>query len=145
MAEYALRALLEQERPGKTEVCSSGTLGISGRPATAYAQEAGKIWDLDLSPHRSQGLTVDLIKRADLIFAMAPEHLAQISKLGPKAAGKSYLLKEFPDPMTLGEPIEDPIGQDLERYNETFLEIGELLGKHLPEIAKRVDAKLNAE
>ena len=36
------------------------------------------------------------------------------------------------------------IGQSLERYNETFLEIGEFLGKYLDEIVKRIDEKDNA-
>ena len=40
-----------------------------------------------------------------------------------------------------GEPVDDPIGQSLDRYNETFLEIGEYLGKYIDEIVKEVDGK----
>jgi protein-tyrosine-phosphatase len=43
MAEYAMRMLLEKERPGQTEVASAGTLGLRSQPATIYAQEAAKI------------------------------------------------------------------------------------------------------
>jgi protein-tyrosine-phosphatase len=142
MAEYALRSLLEHERPGKVEVFSSGTLGLAGQPATLYAHEAAKVWDLDLSPHVNQPLTAGLIRRADLIFAMAPEHFAEVLRLVPDAEGKTYLLKSFPDNTPVGDQVPDPIGQDLERYNEVFLEIGEYLGKHLPEIVKRLDEKL---
>lgn len=144
MAEYAMRSLLEKERPGKTEVCSSGTLDLAGRPATSYAREAGKIWDLDLTPHRSQGTSKELVEQSDLIFAMAPEHLAAIRRLSPDAADKSFLLKNFPDPSERGEGVVDPIGMDLDVYNQVFLEIGEYLGKHLPEILNRIDRKLNA-
>lgn len=138
MAEYALRSLLDREVPGKTTVVSSGTLGLSGQPATAYAQEAARIWDLDLSAHRNQPLTADLINKADLIFAMAPEHHRETTRMVADAFQKTYLLKSFPDYAAHGEKIVDPIGMELDYYNEVFLEIGELLGQHMPEILKRV-------
>ncbi len=141
MAEYALRMLLEKDRPGLAEVMSAGTLGLRNQPATLYAQEAAKIWDLDLSKHRSQALTQELIAQADLIFAMTADHHAEIVKLDRRAADKTYLLKNFPDKSPEGEAVADPIGMELEYYNEVFLEIGEYLGKHLPEIVKLVDSK----
>jgi len=144
MAEYALKSLIERERPGGVEVLSTGTLGLQGQPATRYAQEAGRVWDLDMSPHLNQPLTAELIERADLILAMAPEHHQKILEMVPKAAGKTYLLKNFPDNSGIGDRVEDPIGMDLNVYNEVFLEIGEYLGKHLPEILNRVDSKQHA-
>jgi len=143
MAEYAMRMLLEKERPGRVEVASAGILGLRNQPATIYAQEAAKIWDLDLSPHRSQGLTPELIARADLIFAMAPEHYREVLRLHQQAEDKTYLLKSFPDNTLEGDSIADPIGMDLEYYNEVFLEIGEYLGQHLPAIVRLVDRKNN--
>lgn len=145
MAEYALRSLIDRERPGGAEVVSSGTLGLSGQPATPYAVEAGRVWDLDLSPHLNQPLTAELIEQADLIFAMAPEHHRKILEVVPKAAGKTYLLKNFPDHSGTGDKVEDPIGRDLDIYNEVFLEIGEYLGKYLPEILNRLDGKQHAQ
>ena len=141
MAEGALRVLLEKERPGKFEVISSGTAAANGFPATIYAIEAARMWDCDLSKHQSQPLTRNLIERADLIFAMTPSHLKEIVKIDPDAADKVFLFKNFPDRATEGEGLADPIGQDLQRYNETFLEIGEYLGKFLPEIVKEIDEK----
>jgi protein-tyrosine-phosphatase len=143
MAEYALRMLLEKERPGRTEVKSAGTLGLSSQPATIYAQEASRIWDLDMSAHRSQPLTAELTARADLIFAMTADHYREIVRVDRRAAEKTYLLKNFPDNSSDGEPVADPIGMELEYYNEVFLEIGEYLGKHLPEILKLIDAQRN--
>jgi protein-tyrosine phosphatase len=143
MAEYAMRMLLEKERPGQAEVASAGTLGLRSQPATIYAQEAARIWDLDLSPHKSQGLTPELIGRADLIFPMTTDHWREIVRLDRRAAEKTYLLKSFPSNAPDGEPVADPIGMELSYYNEVFLEIGEYLGKHLPEILKRIDAKRN--
>ncbi len=103
------------------------------------------MWDLDMSGHLNQPLTVDLIERADLIFAMAPEHRHKILQMVFEAADKTYLLKNFPDNSGMGDKVEDPIGQPLGAYNETFLEIGEYLGKYLPEILCRMDGKQHAE
>jgi protein-tyrosine-phosphatase len=139
MAEGALRVLLEKERPGRFEVFSAGTGAATGFPATAYAIEAAKLWDADLRAHKSQPLTEGNIDRADLILAMTPRHYDEVRRIKPNAEPKTFLFKNFPRPGRDGEGVEDPIGQPLETYNEVFLDIGEYLGKHLPEIVKRID------
>jgi protein-tyrosine-phosphatase len=144
MAEGALRVLLDKERPGKTKVMSAGIAAAIGFPATLYAIEAAKTWNCDLSKHKSQQLTSSLIESADLIMAMSPQHLNEVLKMVPSARGKAFLFKNYPSDRKIGETVEDPIGQSLDRYNETFLEIGEYLGKFLPEIIKGVDEKIGA-
>ncbi len=144
MAEYAMQSLLDKERPGKARVQSCGTGAAEGYPATQYGQEAGKMWDLDMSGHASQLISPELIDWADLVFCMSYEHHREVLRLSSGAADKTYLLKKFPDNAPVGESVEDPIGQALQRYNETFLEIGEYLGRHLPEILRRVDEKQHA-
>jgi len=144
MAEGALKMLLSKERPEKYEVISAGTASAVGYPATMYAIEAAKTWAVDISNHQSQPLIPALIDKADLILAMTPSHMQEIIRMRRDAKSKTYLFKSFPDPNPNGEGIPDPIGQSLDRYNETFLEIGEYLGKHLPEIVKRIDEKTDA-
>ena len=145
MAEGALRSLLEKVRPGKFEVVSAGTMGASGYPATMYAVEAAKIRDADISDHQSQPLTSQLIESVELIFGMTPSHVAEVLRLADDAQDKTYLFKNFPDSDHLGEGVDDPIGQSLERYNETFLEISEFLDRQLDEIVKLIDAKIDVE
>jgi len=144
MAEGALRHLLEKKRPGACEVRSVGTAAATGYPTTMFAAEAAKIWDVDLSDHMSQPLTVRLIDEADLILGMTENHVAEVLRLQPAAKSKTYLLKNFPDVNPRGEGVVDPIGQSLERYNETFLELGEYLGQMLDEIVKRIDERADA-
>ena len=144
MAEGALRMLLAKERPGRFEVLSSGTGAATGYPATMYAIEAARIWDVDISFHQSQPLTAALIDRCDLILGMAPRHVDEVLKLKRDAADQTYLFKNFPQPGGNGEGVDDPIGQPLEVYNTVFLEIGEYLGKHLPLIIDKIDEKTNA-
>lgn len=145
MAEGALRVLLEKERPGKTEIISSGTGAASGFPATIYAIEAAKMWDADISKHISRPVTREMIDKSDLILCMTPNHYKDVLKMNKGASHKMYLFKNFPDKSPDGEGVLDPIGQGLDRYNETFIELGEQLGKVLPEILKLVDKKLDAE
>lgn len=144
MAEAGLRVLLEKERPGQTEVLSAGVAAAAGFPATMYAAEAVRIWNADLSAHASQALTRELVDRADLVFGMTQEHVREIVKRAPQAKHKVFLFKNFPDDSPVGEGVDDPIGQSLDRYNQTFLEIGEILGRQLPEIVKRIDEKQHA-
>lgn len=139
MAEGALRKLLDKERPDKFEVISAGIAAGDGFPATLYAQEAAKVWDVDISGHGSQPLTSQIVGRSDLIFAMSPRHHRQVLSIDSAAADRTFLLKSFPDNSSQGEGVEDPIGQSLDRYNQTFLEIGEWLGRHLDEIVKQID------
>ena len=145
MAEGALRSLLENERPGKFEVMSAGTIGASGYPATMYAIEAVKLRGADISNHLSQPLTSPLIKRVDLIFGMTSNHVIEVLRLAKNAKSKTYLFKNFPDSNYHGEGVDDPVGQSLERYNETFLEISEYLDRQLPDIVKLIDAKTDSK
>ena len=141
MAEGALRVLLQKQRPGRFEVISAGIAAAEGFPATAYAIEAARLWSADISGHASRPLTKALIDKADLILGMSGRHVSEVLRLAPEAADRTFLLKRFPETGAVGEEVEDPIGQSLERYNQTFLEIGEYLGKHLPEVVRRIDEK----
>lgn len=145
MAQAALTVLLEKERAGQVSVVSAGIAATDGYKATDHAREAVRLWDGDLSEHRSGLLTKELIESADLIFGLTSQHVHAILAKSDKAAGKTFLLKNFPDLSPDGEGVDDPIGGPLDWYNETFVEIGEYLGKHLPEIVRRIDDKRSNE
>ncbi len=144
MAAGALQVLLEKQRPGKFQIISSGTGAASGFPATEFALEASKIWNCDLSEHRSQPLTDALIDESDLILAMTAGHLRELVRVKPGSSDKYFLLKNFPDHSPDGDGVDDPIGMPLDFYKDTFLEIGEEIGRFLPEIVKRIDETVKA-
>jgi protein-tyrosine-phosphatase len=144
MAAGALKVLLDKERPGKFEVISSGTGAATGFPATEFAIEAARIWNCDLSEHSSQPVTEERINQSDIILAMTPGHLRELVRLKPGSQEKYFLLKNFPDRNQEGEGVDDPIGMPLDYYKSTFLEIGEEIGRFLPEIIKRIDETVNA-
>ena len=141
MAEGGLRKLLENRGLKNIEVFSSGTAAASGFPATAYAIEASRIWDADISHHHSRPMTTDLIDRADLILAMTSQHCYEIIRTVPEARERTFLLKNFPAVGCEGEGVADPIGGSLDMYNQTFIEIGEELGRILPVIIEMASKK----
>ena len=142
MAAGGLEVLLKNNDVKTIGVCSSGTVAASGYPATAYAIEAARIWDADISRHSSQPLTENLIEESDLIICMAPSHCREVTTMVPEAGDKTFLLKNYPEAGCDGEGIEDPIGGSLDMYNRTFLEIGEELGRILPYILKAAEGKV---
>ncbi|NMC44340.1 MAG: low molecular weight protein arginine phosphatase [candidate division Zixibacteria bacterium] len=141
MAEGSLRVLLQGRGIDTIDVLSAGTAAPPGCPATTYAVEAVKTWDGDISGHRSRPMTRELIEEADLILVMTPTHYRDVVTISPEAREKTFLLKRFPEPGDDGEGVADPIGGSLDQYNQTFLEIGEELGRMLPELIRRAAVK----
>jgi protein-tyrosine phosphatase len=126
MAEGILRSLLRQKGVDDIIVSSAGVGGLEGHPASGFAVEVAKNWDVDISDHRARQLSHEMIKKADLILAMSPEHADYILRKEPGAKSKTYLLKSFPTPYTASqEGIRDPIGGSLDQYNQTYLELDE--------------------
>jgi len=143
MAEGALRALLEGRNIDTIEVMSAGTAVAPGSPATLYAMEAVKTWNADISKHKSRPLSPELIEEADLILVMTPSHYHSVMTMVPEADEKTFLLRNYPEPGEDGEGIADPIGGSLDQYNQTFLEIGEELGRILPDLIASASKKSN--
>ena len=145
MAAGGLRKLLDNKNIKDVEVFSAGTAAAMGFPATAYAIEASKIWEADITNHRSQPLAGEIIDRADLILTMEPYHCDEVIRMRQEAARKTYLLKNYPEKGCSGESVDDPIGSPLDMYNQTFLEIGEELGRILPQIINAAENKAGEE
>lgn len=141
MAEGGLKKLVENQGLKNIEIYSSGTAAASGFPATTYAIEASRLWDADISGHRSHPLTLQMIRDADLILCMTSSHCHDVLSIDYEAGNKTFLLKNYPDPGCAGEEVADPIGGSLDMYNQTFLEIGEELGRILPHIIEAARMK----
>ncbi|OQX91880.1 MAG: hypothetical protein B6D58_05855 [candidate division Zixibacteria bacterium 4484_95] len=142
IAEGITRKLASERKADHIKVCSAGTIASDGLPATEYAIEAARHWDVDISNHRSKPLDRELIGEADLILAMEGEHIKRITSIDGSASSRSYLLKAFPEPFKTGqEQVDDPIGGTLDQYNQTFLELDEVIRKIFPHIIKMSQSK----
>ena len=102
-------------------VDSGGTLGIEGAPASEEAIVAMREIGVDLSGHRSKGLTREQLRNADLALGMTRAHLEQMAHLDPRGTERQLLLRAFehgaqPNPAARG--LKDPIGRPLAFYRE---------------------------
>lgn len=100
-------------------VKSAGTIGMNGIMPT---KEALKILELEgIGPEGlvSKPLTEDLIKWADIILVMEPEHKARILDMVPEYEGKVLYLGEF-NPEKGDIVIPDPVGRPLAFYRASF-------------------------
>jgi tRNA threonylcarbamoyl adenosine modification protein (Sua5/YciO/YrdC/YwlC family) len=107
--------------PGKLgaagwEVLSAGVWAADGLAASPGAIETARELGADLSAHRSQKLTKDLIDQADVVFCMSNEHVASVVELLPTSAGKVRRL-------SAREDISDPAGGEIEIYRRTAKKI----------------------
>lgn len=123
LAEAIARKFAVERGLHDVEVASAGTSAWDGAPASDGALLVGMERNMDLSQHRSQSLTRELVRDYDLILAMGPHHLERIEALG--GAGKAYLVADYASYGASVRPISDPIGAELEVYRATSDELEE--------------------
>ena len=93
MAEVLLRHHLQEA--GVAAHVSSAGLYEGGRPATAHGVETMADRGLDLHDHCSRQLDADMVAQADLVIAMAREHVREAVVLRHDALAKTFTLKEL--------------------------------------------------
>jgi len=130
MAEAIGRHLVLPNGSGKPDqspinIFSAGTHAMSGAPATAEAILSVEKLGIMMHQHRSTSLTAEMVRGADVVFAMAHGHLQAIVALAPEAKARIELL----DPE--GNDIPDPLGYPQHVYDETARAILEAIQSRL--------------
>lgn len=121
LAEALARKLIVERALSDVEVSSAGTSAWDGAPASDGALLVGMERSLDLSQHRAQTLTRELVRECDLVLAMGPHHLERIEALG--GSGRAYLVTEYASRGATTRSVNDPIGGELELYRATADEL----------------------
>jgi protein-tyrosine-phosphatase len=105
------------ERHGvEANVRSAGLLD-EGQPAHDHGVAVLSALGLDLSAHRSQTMTAQLLRGADLVLAMAREHVREAVVRAPDTFPRTFTLKEIVrrgkevGPRQPGEPLERWLGR----------------------------------
>ena len=109
-------------------VQSAGTLGFSGGGGSRESIEVCRARGIDISDHRQQGLSPELIHRSDYIYVMAGHHIDAVRSISPGDADKAKLLDPDGD-------IADPIGGTTEDYEAVAQRITSALQKRLSEVS----------
>ncbi len=123
LAEAIARKIAIERGLPDVEAVSAGTSAHDGAPASDGALLVGLERNMDLGSHRAQTLTRELVRDADLILAMGPQHLERIEALGGN--GRAFLLAEFASHGASTRAIVDPMGAELEVYRATADELDE--------------------
>jgi len=106
----------------KISVSSAGTNAWPGTMASTGAQHALAQWKMDLSSHRSQSLTRELVDEADLIVVMTSAHRETICRQYPEKKEVVHLLHSFRTSEE-EQDVADPFGLSDAAYRKTRDEI----------------------
>jgi protein-tyrosine-phosphatase len=147
-------AILREHVPG-LKVTTSGTHVIEGMPMSWRTRDAITSLGIPAPDHRSRQATAHELDTADLVIALAREHVLWMRRTHPAAASRTATLKRLardlaagPAPLwerlaTLrlhevmlepGEDVVDPAGGDLEVFKECAQEIADLLHDLIPRL-----------
>lgn len=125
MAEALLKEKLKQENRADVEVLSAGIAMLESLGASFDTQELLKQEGIDVSEHRSKKLTVEMLKKSDIILVMERAHEERIIQMAPEVRNRLFLLKEFAKIKDNDLDIPDPIGRNRQFYEKVFAIIKE--------------------
>ena len=122
-----------KERNISTFAISMGTLGIFAKPPSRETVEVMREAGIALNDHRSQGVSVQLLPKANRIFVMEHAHRDALLRMDPGLSNRIRMLGSYDgdeDP-----EIEDPIGKDMATYRRVRDRILACVDKALDEAA----------
>ncbi|MCW2680580.1 MAG: low molecular weight phosphatase family protein [Frankiales bacterium] len=115
MAERLMRSGLENRLgpdAARFDVRSAGTWGHSGSPMEPHALTTLGLFEVDGSDFRARELVAEHVAIADLVLTATREHRASAVVLQPRAASRTFTLREFArltaavGPLQATDPVE---------------------------------------
>ena len=114
MAAALLKHQLDNRSPD-TEIRSAGLGALIGYPADDTAQSLMRDKGTDISEHRAQQVSAELLQWADLVLVMGTGQKQALLESHPHARGKVFLLGHWTD-----EEIPDPYQENFEVYQQAL-------------------------
>ena len=127
MAEAIARQLVK-EAGANIEVGSAGMFASPGSPATPEAVHAVRALGVPMPRHDSRPASRELLRRADVVFAMTAAHADAARRFDPDGTASVYLLDAS------GHDVEDPIGQPQSVYDNTALRMRTMIEQRMVEL-----------
>ena len=125
LAEGIARAELEKRGWQHVQVASAGIAARPGDAASEFAVSVAARHGVTLDGHRSQPLTPDLVRWADLVLAMGASHVESVRRLGGEE--KVLTLGDFASGADEGYSVRDPFGGPEHLYESTYQELHGLI------------------
>ena len=129
MAQGLLAKKLQDQKRDNVEVLSAGIMFTGGLGASYETRELLAKRGVDVSGHRSQRVTIDMLNKADIILVMERLHEQRLLQLHPQVKNRLFLLKEFAQVTENDLDIPDPIGRPKEFYEQTMAIIEQAVDK----------------
>jgi protein-tyrosine-phosphatase len=119
MAEALFKKLVsERGEADQWHVESAGVAAVNGNHPTYYSEVVMQKMGMDISQHRSQPVSQELLENFDLVLTMEEGHKILLQDQYPNAAKRIYMLSEMAGNY---HDIPDPIGGVLADYEEIAL------------------------
>lgn len=120
---------------GNIKIKSAGVIAPNGLHASGNAISVMEDLGIDISGHRTQPLTKELIVEADQVFVMTQIHKLEVINLLEKPGKEVYLIREF-DPKVHKDHLDipDPIGKPISVYRHCRDEIK----RCVPDLVKKI-------
>jgi protein-tyrosine phosphatase len=107
MAEgLTVAGLVERGATAGFTVSSAGTWGHAGSPMEPHALTTLAEYGIDGSPFRARELAAEHVAQADLVLTATREHRASAVTLVPRAAARTFTLREFARLTSVVGPVE---------------------------------------
>jgi protein-tyrosine-phosphatase len=147
-------AVLREHVPG-LKLSTSGTHVIEGMPMSWRTRDAIAALDIPVPDHRSRQATATELDNADLVIALAREHVSWMRRTHPRAAAHTATLKRLARDLPAGpvpfsdrlerlhldhvelepwEDVVDPAGGDLDIFVGCAREIADLVHEIIPRL-----------
>lgn len=104
-------------------IISCGIATYEGLPASNFAVESARRYNLDITNHRTRQINARMVAEADCIFCMSDEHIEYVLKLYPEALIKVKKLRAD------GKDINDPLASSYKEYEICASQIKEAVEK----------------
>jgi protein-tyrosine-phosphatase len=106
-ARSVMATVLFRDRAEGFLVRGAGTHVVEGQPMSMRTRTALAALGVADPTHRSAQLWEPDARRADLLIAMAPEHVTWVRRTMPEVAGRTATLRRLVRLLAPGPPIED--------------------------------------
>ena len=132
MASGLFKAMLDEAQiPGEWQIESAGTWALEGESAATGSQTVMSERAINISKHRAQNVSRELLLIFDLILTMESGHKESLRVEFPDLSDRIFLLSEMVNQLN---EIEDPYGGTLSEYEQAADEIEGYLKNGFDEI-----------
>jgi protein-tyrosine phosphatase len=134
MAEAIFNALAE-ERGLAYRAASAGVAALEGENITPNARAALEEVGIYAPTHRARQVDEAMLREADLVLAMGPQHVATLRRRFEGLSERVYALPEYALGASPEEGIPDPYGQTMTAFRASVRQLLE----HIEGLVKRLE------